>query len=643
MRRRDQLAWRLTFVVIAIVAVTIVANGVATTRTSRRYALGSARYVLKFNSESIRSGIERLMMSRNNAAVQELIEDMSRGSSVYRDIRLVSHPSGQVVVSRRDRSGIVLDQSDRACATCHTGETPTLIHESADIAVTLPDGGHILHVVTPILNRPSCQTAACHAHAGSKRVLGFLYADYSLDRVDELVRGVSVSIALSATLAVLLLASVLWFMFRLFLGRPLGNLMTGLQALAANDLAFRFRSPRRDEIGLLEGSFDQMAEQIQRQQTELRDAREYLESIVENSADIIITVGPDGLIQTFNRGAEQALGYQRQELSGKHIEMLFVDPRERDAAIAGLRVRDNVANFETRFLAKSGKTRHVLLTLSRLRDRHGNAIGTLGISKDITTEKELQQKLIQSESAAAIGRAVTGIQHAIKNMLNTLRGGLYLVRVGNRKENLERVHEGCEMISEGLTRITDLSHGMLKHAREWKIEPEYTDLEQLAEEVVAALRQSPNEQQVMLRTEIAHGLPHVRCDPGLLHMSLVDVVTNALEACEEKEYEDTETPEVVLRVTLRPEGEGVAIEIQDNGVGMSEEILGGVFTPFFSTKKKWGTGLGLALTARIIALHGGTVTAKSSPDGGSTFQIILPVAGPQAKSGVDDGKDGDGH
>jgi PAS domain S-box-containing protein len=630
MRKTDRLAWRLSFLVIAIVVVAVVAYGLIATRISREYALGSARDVLEFNSESIRSGIERLMMSRNNAAVKMLLEDLSRGSSVYRHVGLVSHPAGEVVVSSRERSSPRLERSERTCRACHATEPPTLRAGSVAFQAAAPDGAQFLHVVTPILNKPSCRTADCHVHAGNRQVLGLLHAKYSLGSVHELIASLSYSIVLPTALAVLVLVPLLWLLFRQLLGLPLRGVVAGLQALTADDLTFRFRTTRRDEIGMLEGAFDRMADRIQAQRTEIKDAYEYLESIVEHSVDIIITVSPDGLIQTFNRGAEQALGYARAELLGRHIETLFADPRERDAAIARLALRDNVVNYETRFVTKRGEVRHVLLTLSRLRDRDGNAIGTLGISKDVTTEKDLQQQLVRSENAAAIGRAVTGIQHAIKNMLNVLQGGLYLVRLGVKKDKPTRIDEGCEMLEEGLKRITRLSQGMLKQAREWTIDPEPTDVGRLVETIVTELGPAAHNQRVELVAESAPELPTVQCDPGLVHMVLMDMATNALEACGEKEYETTETRTVVLRVTNGPDREYIAIEVQDNGVGMSAEILQGIFTPFFSTKKKLGTGLGLSLAARIVALHGGRVSAKSTPGEGSTFQIVLPLGGPQA-------------
>jgi PAS domain S-box-containing protein len=436
MRRRNSVVRKLSAVVIAIVTLVIAAAGLVNNIISRHYALESARAALKFNSESILSGIDKLMMTRNNDGVLELIQDISKDSKVYRDIRLMSHYPGEIVVSRLDDPGTILSEEDPSCAICHDQSGPLVPSEATlDEVVAAPPGTRILHVITPIMNKASCETGKCHEHADSGPILGFLEAEYSLEGIDTLIASHNASFAIAALGAILLGTMALWIMFRQTLGKPIREMAAGIQAIAGTDLSFRFKTHRKDELGLVEESVNDMAARIQAHQTELRDAREYLEGIVENSADIIITVNPKGFIQTVNRGAEQALGYQREELIGQRIELLFANPRERDVAIARLEDQDSVVNYETCFLTKNKATRNVLLTLSRLRNREGTAIGTIGISKDITKEKELQYLVVQSQAAAAIGQAVTGIQHAIKNMLNTLTGGSYLVRLGIAKDN----------------------------------------------------------------------------------------------------------------------------------------------------------------------------------------------------------------
>jgi PAS domain S-box-containing protein len=625
----------VSIVVIAILALAVIGYGIVSNLIVTHNSLESARAVLRFNSESTLSGIKKLMMSRNNAGVMELIDDMSQGSTVYQDVRLVSHHSGEVVASRLESAGDVMGMQSESCLLCHIQDgRPGETTSSQDRVLVRPDGTKVLQVVTPIINEPNCQTADCHVHTDSAPVLGFLQTDYSLENVTGFISGLNVYIGLTALAAILLGIVALRVMLKRLLEKPLGILVDGIQATATDNLVFRFNTDRNDEIGVVQESFDNMASRIQAHQTALRQAMEYLEGIVENSADIIITVNPKGLIQTFNTGAEQALGYDRKEVVGKRIEMLFADPHEREIAVARLRDRDNVTNYETHFLARDGEVKNVLLTLSRLRDREGNTIGTFGISKDITREKELQGQLIQSEKAAAIGRAVTAIQHAIKNMLNALTGGAYLARIGMGKENWVRVGEGCEMIEDGIERIRDLSSRMLKYAKEWELELEETDLMHLLEQVSSVVRQTAREKGIALSSEIAGSPTLAWCDPRLLHMSLLDIVTNALDACIVKDYEQTETPHIVLSVYMTGDDRQIVIEVADNGVGMTDDVRDNIFTPFFSTKAQTGTGLGLALTFRVVQLHRGSIHVESEPDRGTTFRITLPVEGPNSSSVV---------
>jgi PAS domain S-box-containing protein len=627
MRKRDSVVRKLSIVVIVIVTLVIAAVGLVNHFISNHYALESARAVLKFNSESILSGINKLMMTRNNEAVLELIQEISKGSTVYQDILFVSHYSGEIVVSRLGEAGATLSEEDHACAICHDQEEPLLPSDARlDQVRPGPDDTRILHVITPIIKQAGCETSECHVDSDEGAILGFLQAEYSLGRIDLLISSLNTSFVVAALAAILLGTLALWIMFKQILRKPIRYMLTGIQATDGDDLSFRFKTDRQDEFGLVQESFDHMAARIQAHQAELRSAREYLEGIVESSADLIITVNPGGLIETVNRGAEQALGYRRDDLIGQPIELLFADPRERDVAISRLQTEDHVTNYETRFLTKNKEVRNVLLTLSRLRHRDGTALGTFGISKDITKEKDLQIRLAHSEKAAAIGQAVTAIQHAIKNMLNTLTGGSYLARHGIAKNNRERVEEGFAMIDEGISRIRSLSLNMLKYAKEWKLEPEVTDLALIVADIRNAIRQTASGQSITIRSHVSDHLPPVSCDPGLVHMALMDIATNALDACSIKRYTDVETPEIVLDVYLENTGKFVVAEVRDNGIGMTEETKASILTPFFSTKDESGTGLGLSLASRIINLHGGEIHVETEPEKGSTFRITLPVA-----------------
>ncbi|MHC5006535.1 MAG: sensor histidine kinase, partial [Planctomycetota bacterium] len=238
------------------------------------------------------------------------------------------------------------------------------------------------------------------------------------------------------------------------------------------------------------------------------------------------------------------------------------------------------------------------------------------------------RELVQSKKFAAIGQAVTGIHHAIKNMLNSLKGGAYLVRLGMDKDERTRIEEGRAMIEEGIERITDLSHHMLHYAREWKPQLQRVDLSVLVANVCELNRQTAVNQGVVLRHDLPQGLPAVLCDPELIHMAVTDILVNAVDACVWKAYGPGESPEVVVSNSLSDDGRVLVTEVRDNGCGMTEDIRPNIFTPFFSTKKTAGTGLGLAQTARIIKAHGGQVFVETEPDRGATFRVHLPRDGP---------------
>lgn len=638
MKKGPRLVWKLSAVVVAILTTAIAVSGYANNLICAYYSQESARAFLRFNSESIVDGIGELMMSRNNQGIKELITEMSQDSEVYGNFRLVSHHSGQVVACRFDQADTRLPLEDWHCAVCHDqedlggGDAKTL-----DTITHLSEGGRVLSVMAPIVNEPRCRSAACHAHTNSPPILGFLHTDYSLQRMDAMVVNRRILVLVTVVTSLVLAVVVLWFSFARLLEKPIRGLIAGTKRIAARELDFRFDQTRHDEIGILEESFNTMTDTIQAHQMELLGAKERLESVIESSADIIITVNLDGLVETFNRGAEQSLGYSLDEVIGKPVEILFADSRDREDAIEQLTDADHVRNYETRFLTKDGKVRNVLLTLSVLRDGEGTPIGTFGISKDVTLEKKLQRELVQSQKFAAIGQAVTAIQHAIKNMLNSLKGGVYLARDGMVKENTQQAEEGWAMVEGGIERIGNLSQDMLNYAKEWKRALRRVDINDLIVKIGEEHRQIAAEQGVTLQCEVPEGLPVVLCDSRLIHMAVTDLVVNALDACIAKSPPADARSEVVLKNSLNKDGNSIVIEVRDNGCGMNEETKRRIFIPFFTTKMARGTGLGLALTARVINVHEGEISVESEPGRGTTFRVYLPIDGPrEEKEATDD-------
>jgi len=623
MFRRSQVAWKLSGLFSAILVLVMAGAVYLNSLDDRREILASARDVSRMQSRTVLQSFQRFMVTQDRHGIDVLLAALGQDNPVYLNAVLVAH-QGRIVASLKGGKGREIGQDEWPCTECHVvggDETIPIGKPVTDKICVDEQGKEFLSTVTLIRREPGCTGGECHAGGNNQMPLGYLRTDFSLSRVNTLVAMHGYKTGLVALFGMLLCGVVSWIAVQRLVGSPLKVLTEGVKRVTAADFNFRFSEGGNDEFAELASEFNKMIRQSKR-------TREYLEGIVEDSADIIITVDPEGIIRKFNTGAERALGYARDEVIGRRIEMLFADPSERDAAIAQLDFTDHVVNYQTHFLTKDRRIRDVILTLSRLRRRDGTPIGTYGISKDVTRENRLLRQLVQSEKMAALGQAVTGIQHSIKNLLNVLKGGSYMVKTGLAKNDRELLNEGWKMVEDGIQHMTELSSSMLQFAREQKLNIVETDLADLTKKIHELSASSFREQGVDLKLELSDSQLAVRCDGELIHSVVMDLLSNALDACAWKDYEKGQTPRVTLKVKPSSAEGYMSIEVSDNGEGMTEEVRRKLFTPFFSTKKTKGTGMGLAVASRVVASHGGKIMVESQPGQGSTFRVLLPINGP---------------
>jgi PAS domain S-box-containing protein len=635
--KRIRIFWKLSAVFIVIILLVLVVLVHVNNLLEENYALSTARDISYSYSETILGNVPGMMMTHNLNSMREMMRTLLESNPVCRDMRLVTHIEGSIVAPLHIDSGATLSQDYRSCRLCHDLEDPKerLAVKSQDQIFELPSGERIVSVTIPILNEESCRNAACHVHTDESPVLGILETDFSLQGTDDLISQMNLRTLIIIVIAIVFSCVATWFVVMIFIKRRIRGLVYGMRKLTEKEYDFRLNEDEKDEFGTLDSSFNDMASMLSSSLTELKQTRDYLGRILKRSADIIgffestvdiiITVDPLGRIQTINAGAEKALGYRRHDVVNKPMEMFFAYPHERDDAIKRLEHTDHLANFETQFVAKSGEIRDVLLTISRLRNAEGTVIGTIGISKDITKEKRLQHQLIQAQRFVAIGQVFTGIQHSMKNMLNACKGGAYMVRTGLAKDNRKMLEEGWEIVQEGISRLTDMSTDMLKYVKEWKPRIEKVDLTQTLSDIYNVIKQTAKDKGVMFRLEVPPEMPQVSCDARMIHSAVMDIASNALDACLWKDYSDQEVPEVVVSTYPDPDRNELVIEVRDNGCGMTDEVKENIFTPFFSTKSKAGTGLGLSITSRIIDVHDGRIDVESEPNRGTVFRIVLPI------------------
>jgi signal transduction histidine kinase len=236
--------------------------------------------------------------------------------------------------------------------------------------------------------------------------------------------------------------------------------------------------------------------------------------------------------------------------------------------------------------------------------------------------EEKSRKLVEAERLAAVGQTVAGLAHAIKNITAGLTGGMYVLEKGIDLENRTYLSQGWQMIKGNVQKIKGMAVDLLNYAKEREPEYQLCDPNEPAKEVWDLMLPRATELGVTLKIALAQGLPKVWFDREGVHRVLLNLVTNAIDACTDISCVPR-AGEVSLR-TLESEGWAVEYQVMDNGCGMDEETRKKIFQIFFSTKGSRGTGLGLMIAKKIVDEHGGAIDVSSEKGKGTVFTVRLP-------------------
>jgi len=238
-------------------------------------------------------------------------------------------------------------------------------------------------------------------------------------------------------------------------------------------------------------------------------------------------------------------------------------------------------------------------------------------------ETRYYQAMVQAERLAAVGQTIAALSHHIKNILQGLKSGSEILKMGLHDMDEKLLQQGWKNIEKNQGKIYDLVVDMLSYSKEREPNIESTDLNGVARDVIELLAPRAKDLGIELLDRLEDQLPKCPADPEGVHRALLNIVGNALDA-----VEDAEQPRVIVTTGVEQDGAWVRFEVRDNGGGIAPEKINDIFRPFVSTKGARGTGLGLAVSRKILREHGGDILVHSQLGQGSTFVLRLPLRSP---------------
>ncbi|MHC4599027.1 MAG: ATP-binding protein [Planctomycetota bacterium] len=341
--------------------------------------------------------------------------------------------------------------------------------------------------------------------------------------------------------------------------------------------------------------------------------------LVEKADDCIFQLDPEGNFRFVNPRVGPILGLSREEILDRPLHDL-VPPAMRagvESRIRNVLTRSGVQKFETEIVHPDGNRTQVSFSLAPLEDPSGERVGILGIGRDVTQEKQIQDRMVQAERLASLGQLVSGMAHELNNPLTSIVGFAQILADDDALS--ERVRKRIQLMFTEGERARNIVQKLLAFAQSPDSDSGFADINTVMREVLDLLAHDLGKEDIEVMTFFEE-IPRVAGDASQFHQGFLALVTNALEAVREKGGQG-----VLVMKTWRIEDE-IHLSITDNGVGIPPEKINRVFDPFYTSKEVGkGTGLGLSICYKIVAAHGGRITVDSSPNEGTTFEVILPA------------------
>jgi PAS domain S-box-containing protein len=359
-------------------------------------------------------------------------------------------------------------------------------------------------------------------------------------------------------------------------------------------------------------------------------ATRLLAAIVESSHDAIVSKSLNGVITSWNKGAERLFGYAAEEAVGQNIT-LIIPPERRDeerTIVEQLKRSQRIDHFETVRMRKDGSLLDVSLTISPMKDASGRVVGASKLARDITERKRAEEALRQAQTDLAhasrlttMGEFTASLAHEVKQPIAAaVTNANTCVRWITRDEpDLKEAREAAWRIVKDAQRASEIINRVHLLFKKGTPQRELVDVNEVAREMIVLLGDEASRHSISVRTELAEDLPHVIGDRVQLQQVLMNLMVNGVDA-----MHDVDAPRELIIKSQPAENNELVLSVSDTGVGLPRQQADQIFNAFFTTKTH-GTGMGLRISRSIIESHGGRLWAADNSPRGARFCFTLPT------------------
>jgi two-component system, NtrC family, sensor kinase len=484
---------------VALIIIGIFAYGILS--ALQQQLISEVRRSANQLSETVKNSTHYDMLLNQRESVHRIITTIGKQDGIKK-VRIFNKDGAIIFSTDQLDVGQMVDKRAEACYACHAAGRPLErlpISERTRI-FHFPDSGRVLGIINPIYNEPSCWQSACHAHQPTQKVLGVLDISMSLDEVDRDMRASQNRLLLFGIVAIAAVSLMIYLLVDRIVLRPVHEIVAATRKVAAGDLHYKIALTKRDEIGILADSFNEMTKKL----------------------------------------------------------------------------------------------------------------------------SEAQRQVYQSQKLAAVGQLAAGVAHEINNPLTgVLSYSSFLLK---RAADTPEFKEDLEVIVRETQRCRGIVKGLLDFARPSPPEKHPSDINEIIERAIRLVHAQLAAHRVEVQRQFGADLPTVNADANQIQQIIVNLLLNANDAL----GEDGGT--IALATKVRTNGDGaraqaptVEISVSDTGCGIPAAHLERIFEPFFSTKGRKGTGLGLAVAWGIVERHNGRIEVESEVGKGTTFRVLLPI------------------